>query len=361
MPAFCPIPAVALSYVPYSLLAASARERGAAMGGSGMATIHDVARKAGVSIYTVSAVLNQSARVSPELTRRVLRAARQLDYTISFLARGLQTRRTLTVGMLIPDIGNPWFAKVVRGVEDVCREHGYSLLLGNTHDQAELQQRCLTLFRSHRVDGLLAFLAPGAEEQFVPLLKKGPPVVFVGRRPRRLAADSVTANNRLGTRLAVEHLVGRGHRRIAIISGPLCLTTGRDRVTGWREALKRASLPARREYVREADWTAESARRHTLELLDLPEPPTAIFAANFLMMTGALAGLRERGLRVPDQIELMSSDDSEWLDVFEPRISVVLQPSREMGEAAARLLIERIEKPKQPPRRVVLKPVLKLR
>ncbi len=150
-----------------------------------MATIHDVARKAGVSIYTVSAVLNQSARVSPELTKRVLRAARQLDYTISFLARGSQTRRTLTIGMLIPDIGNPWFAKVVRGVEDICREHGYSLLLGNTHDQAELQQRCLTLFRSHRVDGLLAFLAPGAEEQFVPLLKKGPPVVFVGRRPRR--------------------------------------------------------------------------------------------------------------------------------------------------------------------------------
>lgn len=326
-----------------------------------MATIHDVARRAGVSTYTVSAVLNQSARVSPELTERVLKAARELDYTISFVARSLQTRRTLTIGMLIPDIGNPWFAKVVRGVEDVCRQQNYSLFLGNTYDQPEIQQRYLTVFRSRRVDGVLAFLAPDSEEQFAPLLKKGPPVVFLGRRPRTLRADSVTANNRMGTRLAVQHLIARGHRRIAIVTGPLSLTAARDRVTGWREALRRASLPAPPEYVREADWTAESARRHALELLDLPESPTAIFAANFLMMTGVLAALRERGLRVPDQVEVMSSDDSEWLDVFEPRISVVRQPSREMGEAAARLLLERIEKPKQPPRRVVLKPELKLR
>lgn len=329
--------------------------------GIGMATIHDVARKARVSVYTVSAVLNQSARVSPELTERVLKAARELDYTISFVARSLHTHRTLTIGMLIPDIGNPWFAKVVRGVEDVCRQHGYSLFLGNTYDQPEIQQRYLTVFRSRRVDGVLAFLAPDSEAQFAPLLKKGPPVVFLGRRPRTLLADSVTADNRMGTRLAIRHLITRGHRRIAIITGPMSLTAARDRVTGWSQALKRASLPVRPEYVRAADWTADSARRHTQELLDLPEPPTAIFAGNFLMMTGVLAALRERGLRVPEQVEVMSSDDSEWLDVFEPRISVVLQPSREMGEAAARLLLERIQKPKQPPRRVVLKPEIKLR
>ncbi|MGC8794357.1 MAG: LacI family DNA-binding transcriptional regulator [Bryobacteraceae bacterium] len=326
-----------------------------------MATIYDVARRAGVSTFTVSAVLNQSARVSPELTQRVLRAARKLDYTISFVARSLQTRRTMTVGMLIPDIGNPWFAKVVRGVEDVCRQRQYSVFIGNTYDQPEIQERYLTVFRSRRVDGMLVFLAPGSEQQLAPVVKKGPPVVFVGRRPRSFAADSVSANNRLGTRLAVEHLISRGHRRIAIITGPLSLSAGRDRVTGWREGLKRAGLPAPLAYRREADWTAESARRHTHELLSLPEPPTAIFAANFLMMTGVLAALRERGLRVPDQVEVMSSDDSEWLDVFEPRISVVLQPSYEMGETAARLLLERIENPEAPPRRVLLKPSLKLR
>jgi len=120
-------------------------------------------------------------------------------------------------------------------------------------------------------------------------------------------------------------------------------------------------LPASNKYVREADWTAETARRRMLELLELTEPPTAVFAANFLMMTGVLAALRERGLHVPAEIEVMSSDDSEWLDVFEPRISVVLQPSYEMGQAAARLLLERIEKPTEPPRNVVLKPALKVR
>jgi len=144
-----------------------------------MATIQDVARRAGVSTYTVSAVLNQSARVSPRLTERVLRAARELDYTISFVARSLQTRRTLTMGMLIPDIGNPWFGKVVRGVEDVCRQQKYSLFLGNTYDQPETQQRYLDVFRSRRIDGLPVFLAPYSEVQFASLLKKGPPVVFL--------------------------------------------------------------------------------------------------------------------------------------------------------------------------------------
>jgi LacI family transcriptional regulator len=326
-----------------------------------MATIYDVARKAGVSTYTVSVVLNRSAKVSPELTRRVLRAAGELDYTINLIASSLQTRRTMTIGMLIPDIGNPWFAKVVRGVEDVCRQNGFSLFLGNTYDSAEEQARYLTVFRSRQVDGILLFMAADTEREMEAMLRRKVPVVLMGRRPRTFAADSVTADNKLGTRLAVDQLISRGHSRIAIVTGPLSLLASRDRVDGWRQSLKRASLAARREYVREGDWSAESAYRLMLELLDTKNPPTAVFAANFLMMTGVLKALRERGVSVPAQVEVMSSDDSEWLDVFEPRISVVMQPSYEMGETAARLLLERIEAPSRTPRRIVLKPELKLR
>jgi LacI family transcriptional regulator len=326
-----------------------------------MATIYDVARRARVSTYTVSVVLNQSAKVSPELTERVLKAARDLDYTINRIASSLQTHRTMTIGMLIPDIGNPWFAKVVRGVEDVCRENGYSLFLGNTYNRADEQSRYVTVFRSRQVDGMLLFLAAESEKDVAPLVRKKLPTVFMGRRPEAIDGDTVTADNRLGTRLAIEHLVARGRRKIAIITGHLSLLASRDRVDGWRQGLKKAGLCAPQEYVCEGDWTADSANRQTLRLLELPEPPDAIFASNFLMMTGVLGALNERGLKVPADVDVMSSDDSEWLDVFEPKISVVLQPSYEMGVAAAKLLLERIEEPGKPPRKVVLKPSLKLR
>ena len=326
-----------------------------------MATIYDVARRACVSTYTVSVVLNRSAKASPELTQRVLKAAGELDYTINRIASSLQTRRTMTIGMLVPDIGNPWLAKVVRGVEDICRDNGYSLLLGGTYNRADEQARYLTVFRSRQVDGVLLFIAADSEDDLEPLLRKKIPAVLVGRRPRSLKADSVTADNRLGARLAIDHLISRGHRRIAIVTGQLSLMASRDRVEGWRQSLKKAGLPAERTYVREGDWTAESAHHHTLRLLDLSQPPTAIFASNFLMMAGVLAALRERDVKVHGQVEVMSSDDSEWLDVFEPRISVVLQPSYEMGVAAARLLLQRIERPNAAVQQIILKPELTLR
>lgn len=326
-----------------------------------MATIYDVARRARVSTYTVSAVLNRSANVSPELTKRVLAAVSELDYTINRIAASLQTRRTMTVGMLIPDIANPWFAKVVRGVEDVLSENNYSVFIGNTHDVAGRQSRYLSAFRSQQVDGMLIFLAPESEDEIAQLLKTKAPAVFVGRRPAKLEADSVTADNRLGARLATSHLVARGHKQIAIITGQRTLSASRDRVAGWRQALRKAGYTVAPEYFREGDGTPASGRQNALALLELKKPPTAFFTANLLMMTGVLAALKERKIRVPQMAEVMSSDDSEWLDVFHPQISVILQPSYEMGARAARLLLDRIEQPGKPAERIVLKPELKIR
>ena len=326
-----------------------------------MATIYDVARRAGVSTYTVSVVLNRSANVSPELTKRVLAAARELDYRINRLAASLQTRRTLTVGMLIPDIANPWFAKVVRGVEDVLSEKNYSLFLGSTHDSALRQANYVSAFRAQQVDGMLMFLAPGSEDDVAPMIRNKMPTVFMGRRPAKLEADSVTADNRLGARLAVAHLIAKGHTRVGIITGERTLSASRDRVSGWRQALRDADHEVRAEYIREGDGTPATGREGALALLDLPEPPTAFFTANLLMMTGVLAALKERGRAVPGDVEVMSSDDSEWLDVFEPRISVVLQPSYEIGTRAAQLLLDRISTPERHPERIVLTPELKIR
>lgn len=327
-----------------------------------MATIYDVAKRARVSTYTVSAALNNTAKVSPKLTQRVLKAAADLDYTINRVASSLQTRRSTTIGMLIPDIANPFYGKVVRGVEDVCRNQGYSLLLGNTYNSAEEQARYISVFRSRQVDGVLLFMASGTEDELEPLLKRrSPPIVFVGRQPRHRDALFVVADNRLGTRLAVDHLIKQGHQRVAIITGELALTATQDRIKGWKESLQKAKLAAPSTLIKGTDWSSHCASSQARNLLEMKRPPTAIFASSFLILAGVLDAARSCGLKVPHDIEVMSSDDSEWLDVFDPPISVVLQPSYEMGAKAIGLLLGQLADPPQPARSIVLKPALKLR
>jgi LacI family transcriptional regulator len=326
-----------------------------------MATIYDVARKARVSTYTVSSVLNQSARVSPELTKRVLKAVRDLDYTMNALARSLPMRQTRTVGMLIPDIANPFYAKVVRGVEDKLREAGYSLLLGNTYNRVDEQSRYVALFRSRQVDALLLFVCAGDDPELRSFLSKGKPVVFVGRKPIGLEADSVSADNRRGTEMAVAHLLGKGHRRVALLNGQRGLSSTKDRTDGWRRALRAAKLGAPAALHAWGDWTADGGYLAAWRFLQQAEPPTAVFAANFLMMTGVLKLLQEQGLACPRDVEVMSSDDSEWLDVFQPPVSTVVQPSYDMGAEAARLFLERLHTPKKKLEHIVLQPELRIR
>jgi len=321
-------------------------------------TIYDVAKRARVSTYTVSAVLNRSAYVSPELTQRVLKAVKDLDYTINELARSLQTRKTLTVGMMIPDISNPFYAKAVRGAEDELRKSGYSLILASTSNSRDEQARVLTVFRAKQLDGLLIFIAAEGEEDAKKLLEWNKPSVFLGREPR-FAADSVTADNVKVGRLAAGHLIKRGHKRIAIIVGQLSLRVSEDRVEGWKRALRQHKLSAPGEYLIEGDWTEDSGYQGTLGLLALDEPPTAVFCSNFLVMAGALRALKERGVACPGEVELVSADDSHWLDVFQPPISTVATPSYEIGMEGARLLLGRIKKKAgKQVERIVLQPKL---
>jgi DNA-binding LacI/PurR family transcriptional regulator len=290
-----------------------------------------------------------------------LKAVQELDYTPNALARGLQTRKTRTVGMLIPDIGSPFYSRVVRGVESKLRQADYSLMLGNTYNSSEEQARYLSVFRSQQVDGLLLFLAAGDESDAERLVKTKTPVVFVGRTPRTFRADSVSADNVKGTRLAIDHLLAAGHQRISIIVGQASLSTSADRVEGWRKSMRKAKLPAPASLVGEGDWSSDSGYSVTKKLLELSPRPTAIFAGNFLMMTGALRALKERGLQCPADVQVVSSDDSEWLDVFTPAITTVVQPSFAMGEHAADLLLKRMRQPSRKFENIVLNPELHVR
>lgn len=326
-----------------------------------VATIYDVAKLARVSTYTVSCVVNKSAYVSPELTERVLQAVRELDYTPNAVARSLQTRSTKTIGMLIPDIANPFYGRVVRGVEDRLTKDGYSLILGNTYNTVENQSRYLGLFRGRQVDALLVFLAAGGEEEVERLVAANRPVVCVGRVPTTFECDSVSADNILGTHLAVEHLIGKGHKTIALVAGELSLSPSIDRIEGWRRALRKHRITPDDSLIEAGDWTPNSGYQAALRLLDHSPVPTAIYVANFLMMTGVLRALQERNIPVPDAMEVSNSDDTDLLNVFSPKITTIAQPSYEMGVRAADLALARIADSSRPFSKVLLEPTLKIR
>jgi DNA-binding LacI/PurR family transcriptional regulator len=326
-----------------------------------VATIYDVAKLARVSTYTVSCVVNKSAFVSPELTERVLQAVRKLDYTPNAVARSLQTRNTKTVGMLIPDIANPFYARVVRGVEDRISKDGYSLLLGNTYNSSETQARYLTLFRGRQVDALLVFMTAGGEDAVQRLVSEKRPVVCVGRVPQKFECDSVSSDNITGTRMAVEHLIRKGHKRIGLVAGELGLSAGLDRVKGWRQALEAHRIKADEQLIEAGDWTEASGCEGAIRLLQRKPAPTAIFAANFLMMTGVLRALQRRKGAAQPVVEVASSDDSDWLDVFSPPITTVAQPSYEMGINAADLALARLADGERPFTKIVLEPSLHIR
>ncbi|WP_321476894.1 LacI family DNA-binding transcriptional regulator [uncultured Paludibaculum sp.] len=328
-----------------------------------MPTIYDVAKKAGVSIATVSAVINHTAYVSPELTKRVKAAVEELDYTVNQVASSLQTRKSRTVAMLIPDVASPdpFYGQVVRGAEDVLRKKGYLLILGHTYNQVEEQARYLSAFRSRLVDGVLLFQAPGEDEELRRMVAGKRPLVFVGRIPTDLEGDVVATDIGAGTRAGVEHLAAKGHKRIALLTVDKSMSVREARITGWRRALKAHGLTADEELIATAALSVEGGREIALQLLGLKERPTALFVDNLVFTTGVLKALQELKLRCPDDVEVMSSDDAEWLDVFQPPISTIVQPSYAVGEMAAEMLLKRIKHPNRPMQKVLLKPELRVR
>ena len=328
-----------------------------------MSTIYDVAQKAGVSIATVSAVLNRTSFVSPELTQRVKQAVQELDYTINHLAHSLQTRSTRTIGMLIPAEANPdpFFGEVVRGAEDIFRKKGYLLIVGHTYNQVEEQSRYLAAFRARLVDGVLLFQAPGEDTELNRLIENRRPLVFVGRVPSGIQVDVVANDIRAGTRIGVDHLIKKGHRRIGLTTIEKSLSVSELRIEGWKQALRANGIPVDLSLIIKTEMSVQSSRAATESLLRQNSRPTAIFADNLFTTIGILEALQSARLTCPTDVELVSSDDAAWLNVFQPAISTIVQPSYNLGAQAATILLKRIRYPKRPFEKVMLKPKLLVR
>lgn len=343
-----------------------------------MATMADVARCAGVSVATVSHVLNDTRPVLPHTRQAVLDAIDELGYTPNTLARSLVTSRTRSIGLAVSAISNPYFTEILQGVEAGALEHGYGLLIADPHDDPEHERKVVRLLHERRVDGVI--VAPSAEPRglLALLARHRVPTVFLDRLVDTVAADTprpgeaadasagdghadtvfpfdqVCAENAEPMERLVTHLAGLGHRRIALVAGLPGLSTTTERIDGYRQGLAAAGLLHDERLVVQGDSAAEAAERATAALLSLAAPPTALVTANNAMTIGALRTLRERGLSVPDDLALCCFDDFAWADLFSPRLTAISQPSKEIGARAVGLLLDRLEFPDRPSRTVRL-------
>jgi LacI family transcriptional regulator len=306
------------------------------------ASIYDVARESAVSVFTVSEVVNKKSHVSKKLRDRVEETIRRLNYRPNLIARSLAKQKTHTIGMIVPDIANPFFPVVVRGAEDAAQKHGYNLLLCNSDDSLEKEERAIELLLSKRVDGIL--LTKAAEDFRPPLrqmIKEAKiPFVLVMRTYPKLTADAVITDDYQGAHDAVSHLARSGRRRIGLISGPLKVSNAVARWQGFHDSLKAMGLPFEKELIVEGDYRIESGYRAGHALLS--HRPDGIYVANHLMTVGLLKAAEEMGLRCPEDFGLVSFDDYPWLGIFRPRLTTVELPKHQLGSEAAELLIKRI-------------------
>ena len=327
-----------------------------------MPNIYDVAKTARVSVATVSAVVNSSAFVSPALKNRVERAVKQLGYQPNLLARSLATQQSRTIGMIVPDIANPFFPEVVRGAEDTAHAAGYMLLIASSDNDLKKEAVYLDLFIAKRVDGVIFTKAPGAMPKGLQttLARAGMPLVLLARTVPGLRADIVEMDDKRAAHEGVTHLLRLGYRRIGFITGLAGATTSRRRLDGYRAALRDWRLPFDAALVVEGDFRVESGYRAGLALLK--SRPDAVFISNYLMSVGFMEALRQYQLRCPDDVAIVTCDDHPWLDSFSPRLTTIDLPKHELGAAAARLLIDRLSTgARRAPRTIRLESAMRIR
>ncbi|MEO8285981.1 MAG: LacI family DNA-binding transcriptional regulator [Chloroflexota bacterium] len=328
-----------------------------------MPNIHDVAKHAGVSIATVSRVLNGSARVRSDIRERVEASMEALSYQPNPAARSLRSNRSRIIGLLISDIQNPFFMGLIRGVEDEALKHEYSVILCNSNENTQRERQYLDVLYMERVAGVI--VVPTSENLGEEALKRfrerGVPVVAVDRRVKDKNIDAVLSDSLRGAHEAVGHLVANGYRHIGMISGPNSVTTGRERLEGYRQTLREAGIALNPELERIGSFTMESGYDLTEQLLELNHPPDALFIANNMMTLGALNAIHARGLRVPEDVAIVSYDYTQWAEPGPVSMTSVMQPARELGSTAALRLFQRLQNPEiQSRQEIILAPTLQV-
>lgn len=310
-----------------------------------MASIRDVAALAGVSTATVARVLRGTAPVSEALARRVKWAVSELDYVPNAVARGLSRGRSNLVGLLVPDISNPFFAEVTRGLEEVAAQHDYHVLVSSSDLHAERESELVRVFESRTVDAVAFTPSATTAPHLRRLRKAGVPLAFVDRRVTDVAAPTVRTDNKAAAHQAVRYLLELGHRRIAMLGGPPAFATAVERLEGFTAAMREAGVRVGKGLVRQGFLGIDGGYQAMASVLDTRPRPTAVFSFNNLLAVGALGALRDRGVRVPEGISLVTFDDMSLFPYVDPPITAIAQPAYEMGVETGRLLFAMLDRP----------------
>jgi LacI family transcriptional regulator len=341
-------------------------------------TLTEVAEMAGVGRATVARTLGGYGSVSAKTREKVLAAAERLGYAQNQLAKSMTTGRTNTIGVVVADVGNPFFAGILSGVAVTARARGYDVLVIGTDEDLAEERRAVETLLGKQVDGIVIASAAGRSEPVPHLesaLRRGCPIVLVDRDLDTIDTDAVVTDNRVVTEHSVSRLIESGHRRIGFVWGPVtsqpatdvddvpkivadALWSDGERLLGYTDALRRHDLPFDTALVSHSLQTEAQATRAVGGMLDLADPPTAIFATEADAVTGSLRALRKRGLRCPDDVSVIGFDDSSWAEVMDPPMTVVAQPMQALGASAAAAVIERIEGQDRGARRIEVESTL---
>jgi LacI family transcriptional regulator len=324
-----------------------------------LATMKDVARIAGVSTSTVSHVVNNTRFVSDEIRERILSVVADLNYSPSALARSLKINQTRTLGMIVTTSNNPFFAEVVAGIERICYQRGYTLVLCNTEGDPDRLSHSLEVLLQKRIDGLL-LMCTEARLASADVFERHPavPIVVMDWGPLNTKADRIQDNSAHGGYLATRHLIEQGHRKIALITGPLDKLPAQSRQHGYRQALDEAGIAFRSDYVVVGDFEFTGGITGMQQLLALDEPPTAVFAGNDVSAVGVYQALYRAGLRVPQDISVIGYDDIELARYLTPPLTTIHQPQAALCRQAVDTLLARIQGCDDEPRLIMLEPTL---
>jgi LacI family transcriptional regulator, repressor for deo operon, udp, cdd, tsx, nupC, and nupG len=325
-----------------------------------MVRISDVAKLANVSTATVSRVLSNSGNVKKETTEKVLEAIQKLNYQPNMLARQLRKLETKTILVVVPDITNTFFSKVLRGIEHVAIENDYQVLLGDTGNNIERERGYLNILRQRKADGMI-LLTARLESHLLEEIASEFPVVLACEYLEGSTIPTVSIDNISSARKATEYLINLGHRRIGFISGPLNVILSRDRLKGFRQAMAQHNIPIESFLVQEGDFSFESGYNMMMKFLALDQPPTAVFASNDEMAIGAIKAIKSKGLRVPDDISVVGFDDIQFASIYEPALTTISQPMFEIGKKAMELLIKLMNKDKLEKSQYILEDQLVIR
>ncbi len=326
-----------------------------------MATMKDVAEKSGVSVATVSHVINKTRFVSKKITDRVNQAIAELNYYPSVVAQSLKSNQTKTIGMMVPNNSNPFFADLIRGVEDTCYDQGYNLILCNTDDNKNKQLNYLKVLIAKQVDGLIVVVTDREEKIAGLLSRQAIPVSLIDRDVPGLEADYFRSDNELGGYLAARHLIDLGHKKIGCISGPGELNTSIRRIAGFHRAMAETGLKVVPQWEVTGDFKSRGGYEAMKQILSLAKRPSAIIAGNDLMAMGSLCAAYEHGLKVPEDISVVGYDDILLASYACPPLTTILQPKHELGGMTAKALLARIKDKDLPKQSILLEPRLIVR